>query len=147
MSKRDCSLYVVDILIAINKIERYTESFSTAQELLHSELQWDASIRELQLIGDAVNELIKLELLDRSYRRVVDFRNQIVHAYFGIDEDIVWSVIHHKLPQISDNLLHTAHNKGISLIPAIESSLVENSVNNSVRLFLESLLKRITTTE
>ena len=68
MSNRDSSLYIVDILVAINKINRYTVDINSSDELLHNEIKWDATIRELQLIGDAVNELLKLEVLNSSYR-------------------------------------------------------------------------------
>jgi len=93
MSNRDISLYIVDILIAIDKINRYTDNIDDAEELLHSELKWDATIRELQVIGDAMNRILKNNYLDNSYRRIVDFRNQIVHGYFGTDHNIVWQVI------------------------------------------------------
>jgi len=31
--------------------------------------------------------------LSNEYRIIVDFRNQINHGYFAIDENIVWEVI------------------------------------------------------
>ena len=97
MSKRDISLYIVDIFIAINKIQRYTQKFSNAQDFKWSELQWDATIRELEIIGEATNNLIKSQILENNkYRKIVDFRNVIIHGYFGIDEDEVWSVVQDK---------------------------------------------------
>ena len=93
---RDITLYIVDILIAIDKIKRYSKPFLNAQELLYSEMAWDACIRELELIGEATKYLLNANLLDNSYRRVVDFRNQITHGYFGINEEIVWDVIKNK---------------------------------------------------
>ena len=83
MFKRDISLYIVDILIASNKIKRYTKSFTSSTDFLHSELEWDATIRELQLIGDAINILIQEDFLTSAFRRIVDFRNQIVHGILG----------------------------------------------------------------
>ena len=77
---------------------------------MHSELEWDAVIRELQLIGDAVNILIGECVLDDSYRRIVDFRNQIVHRYFGIDQKIVWNVINQKIPQLVDDIMVISKN-------------------------------------
>lgn len=50
MPKRDIALYIVDIFVAIDKIWRYTSRFSDAQEFLYSELSWDASIRELEIV-------------------------------------------------------------------------------------------------
>ncbi|MEA3498026.1 MAG: HepT-like ribonuclease domain-containing protein, partial [Campylobacterota bacterium] len=98
MFKRDSSLYIIDIFIAHNKISRYTSKFNSADELLWSELEWDATMRELEIIGEATNTLIKLETLDNNkFRKIVDFRNIIIHGYFGIDENEVWDVIQNKI--------------------------------------------------
>lgn len=44
MSKRDIEFYIVDIFIACDKIKRYSQKFEDAQELLYSDLEWDATI-------------------------------------------------------------------------------------------------------
>ena len=78
MSKRDESLYIVDIFIAIDKINRYTDKFTKADDFKWSELEWDASLRELEIIGEATNKLISLNVLEnKKYRKIVDFRNSI----------------------------------------------------------------------
>ncbi len=140
MSRRDVSLYVVDILMAVNKLRRYTANFSNAIDFLHSELEWDATIRELQLIGDAINILIKEGVLDQRYRRIVDFRNQIVHAYFGIDAEIVWSVAEKKVPALEQDLLETCRNSSISLKKAIDCAIEENLFNEKLTEYLKRLL-------
>ena len=53
MSKRHPELFAVDILVAIGKIERYSEDFADAQEFSHDEKSFDATMRELQIIGEA----------------------------------------------------------------------------------------------
>ena len=69
MSKRDISLYIIDVFIACNKIQRYTKNFSNADDFKWSELEWDATIRELEIIGEATNALIKSEVLEnKKYR-------------------------------------------------------------------------------
>ncbi len=139
MSNRDKSLYIIDILIASDKICRYTDPFDNADDFMHSELEWDAVIRELQLIGDATNILIDECVLDHSYRRIVDFRNQIVHGYFGIDHNIVWSVVNQKIPELVDDIMAISENCDTS--QAIESALIENSYNKAVVDYLEKLKK------
>jgi len=91
MSRR-IEFYIVDILIATDKIQLYTKNFTNEKDFLHSELEW-AIIRELKIIGEATNRLLKMDTLDSQYRMIIDFRNQMVHGYFGIDENIVWEVI------------------------------------------------------
>ena len=101
---RDISFYIVDILIAIDKIKRYTKSITNSDELLHNELIWDATIRELIIIGEAVNILLKNNVISDEYRKIVDFRNIIVHGYFGIDKEIVWEVVNSKINNLKTEL-------------------------------------------
>lgn len=136
MSDRDITLYILDIFIAIDKIKRYSTHFHNPADFLHSELEWDASLRELQIIGDAVNILLKYKLIDEAYRRIVDFRNQITHAYFGIDEEIVWEVITKKITTLNDDLHVILKNKQIDLTNAINAAIKENSYNPKVSEFL-----------
>ncbi len=91
---RDIDFYIVDIFIANNKINRYTKNFENAEELFWSELEWDATIRELEIVGEATNKLIKYGFLSNDeYRKIVDFRNIIAHGYFGINKEEVWEVV------------------------------------------------------
>lgn len=140
MSKRDISLYIVDIYIAINKIQRYTQKFTSAEELKWSELEWDATIRELEIIGEATNKLIKLEVLKNDkYRKIVDFRNIIAHGYFGIDEDEVWSVIKDKLILFFLELQNLVTEKNIDIKGAISYSKDENFKNKEIVEFLNNV--------
>ena len=119
MSKREVEFCIVDIFIAINKINRYTQNILSAEQLLHSELEWDATIRELEIIGESTNTLLKAGFLDSSYRIVVDFRNQINHGYFGINENIVWDVIKNYLVEFKEKFTAMIKNKNIVLDEAI----------------------------
>lgn len=143
MSERDPSLYIVDILIAIDKIHRYTENVFSANELLHDEIVWDAVIRELQVIGDATNSLLQLNLIKPDYRRIVDFRNTIVHGYFGIDHNIVWYVVGFKLNEYITELFEVAQKETIDLTEAIAAAKIDHSFNKNVLGFLDSLIKRM----
>lgn len=143
MSNRDITLYIVDILIAIDKIKRYTKNIDNAEELLHSELEWDATIRELQVIGDAIHRILNRNHLDNSYRRIVDFRNQIVHGYFGIDHNIVWQVINDKLDNLNNDLIEFVKSNQFDLSEAIEAAIEENEYNEYIVRFLQQLAKEL----
>jgi uncharacterized protein with HEPN domain len=93
MSKRVVEFFIVDILIAIEKVRRYTSEFKCAQDFIHDEKSFDATMRELEIIGEATKHLIRGNLLDVEWQIVVDFRNVIAHEYFGIDSDEIWEVI------------------------------------------------------
>ncbi len=98
MSKRVLELFVIDLLIAMDKISRYHAKFSDAQSFYHDEKSFDATIRELQIIGEATKHLINSNILSKEHRVIVDFRNLIVHEYFGIDADEIWNILHQELP-------------------------------------------------
>ena len=141
MSNRDITLYIVDLFIAIDKIERYTETFTNGSALLSSELHWDASIRELEIIGEATKYLLEDNLIEKKYRRIVDFRNQIIHGYFGIDETIVWEVIVDKLPEYKNDLKNIVRHVSLDLSFAIEHAEEEFFEQKDVIIALEKLEK------
>ncbi len=87
MPKRVIELFAIDILVAMDKIARYHSEHSDAQSFYHDEKSFDATMRELQIIGEATKHLITSRKLANEYRVIVDFRNLIVHEYFGIDSD------------------------------------------------------------
>lgn len=139
MSRRDISFYVVDIFIAIDKVHRYTSGFTNPQELLHNEMSWDATIRELEVIGEATKHLLKAEIIPKHYRRIVDFRNQINHAYFGIDENIVWDVVTDKLNIYKNDLKSVVISENIYLNDAIEKMKTDKFCNNFTLEVLQKL--------
>jgi uncharacterized protein with HEPN domain len=143
MSSREIELFLVDIFIAIDKIERYTHPFDNAQDFLYSEMAWDATIRELEVVGEATNNLLKADFLDQEYRIIVDFRNQISHGYFGVNENIVWDVIQNYLQRFLQELFQIIKAKNIDLKEAIECSKEEYSYNQQVLIFLDNLYEKL----
>jgi uncharacterized protein with HEPN domain len=135
MSKRASELYVLDILIAYDKIMRYTQHIDSGDDLLHDEIIWDATIRELEIIGEATKNLIQENIIDNTNRRIVDFRNQIAHGYFGIDADIVFDVIHNKLHHFTQTL----SNLNLNLYHAIKLAQKEHQHNQNILNLLTKL--------
>ena len=96
---RNIKLYLYDILNSINKIKRYTKEMNYEQ-LIADELTFDAVVYNLQIIGEAVKK-IPPEIRDRypqiEWRKIAGLRDIIAHAYFTIDDRIVWDIIQNKL--------------------------------------------------
>jgi len=93
MSKREVELFIFDIYIAIVKIEYVSNEFENIQDLLYDFKSWDTVIREFEIIGEASKYLIKDNLLEHKFQVVVDFRNLIIHEYFGIEPEEVDDII------------------------------------------------------
>jgi uncharacterized protein with HEPN domain len=100
MSKREPYLFLFDIFIAILKIKKVSEGYENGEALKHDFMSWDSVIREFEIIGEATKHLINAELFTEKHRAIVDFRNLLIHAYFGIDEEEVWDIIEHHLNDI-----------------------------------------------
>ena len=102
---RDIELFLFDIYVAILKIEDIRQEFKDADELLYDFRAWDSIIREFTIIGEASKHLINKKLLKDEYKIVVDFRNFIVHEYFGIDAQEIWDTVCNDLDDFKDSIL------------------------------------------
>jgi len=143
MSKRDFTLYIADIFIAINKIQRYTIDISDAESLKWNEIVWDATIRELEIIGEATRILIESKILEnKKYRKIVDFRNIIAHAYFGLDEEEVFSVIKNNLTLFEEELITLIQQHHISMQETFLLAIEENKKILPLTQYLQNLYER-----
>ncbi len=136
---RDIELFIFDIYIAILKIKKVVDEFDNVQDLLHDFRSWDSTIREFEIIGEASKYLLKNNLLDNQYRRIVDFRNQITHEYFGIDQNIVWEIIHQKLDGIESVILDLIRDIEPSLKQELIDAFIED--NKYLDFIVKSLRK------
>lgn len=106
MSKRDNRLLVEDILEASQKIKRYTDG-CTYETFLKDEKTADAVVRNFEIIGEAANRVdpdFKLIHPEIEWRQLADFRNRLIHEYFGVDYEIVWEIISENLDSLIDFL-------------------------------------------
>ncbi len=96
------NLFLDDILESALAIEDYVENFDL-QSFVKDRKTYSATIHEFQIIGEAVNNLsedIKANYSNTSWQDIKDFRNILVHEYFGIDLELVWNVIKEDLPEL-----------------------------------------------
>ncbi|BCZ92469.1 DUF86 domain-containing protein [Thermus thermophilus] len=67
----------------------------------------DAVVRNLEVIGEAARQ-IPSEVRERypevPWRRVIGLRNVVVHEYFAVDVEIVWTVVRQSLPELKEAL-------------------------------------------
>ncbi len=138
MSKRDIELFIFDAYVAILKIEYISKEFSNAQDLLHDFKSWDSVIREFEIIGEASKHMIKNRLLDKKFQTIVDFRNIIIHEYFGIEPDEVYDIINNDLKNFKEIIVDMINNIENNLkIELIESFVEDNRYLEFVVIKLE----------
>lgn len=102
MSKRNVKLYFDDISVAVRKIEKYTKKLNL-EEFAADEKTIDAVIRNLEIVGEAANNIpkeVKEKYPNIPWRQISGMRNKIIHEYFGIDWDILWQTIEEDLPKL-----------------------------------------------
>ncbi len=87
--------YLSDILTAIELIESFTSSVSDFNEYI-SDLKTQSAVeRQLGIIGEAVNKFDKLfpdATIDHA-KKIVGFRNRLIHAYDAVDPSMIWAII------------------------------------------------------
>jgi uncharacterized protein with HEPN domain len=87
--------YLSDILIAISLIEDFTKETSDFNHYEKDLKTQSAVERQLSIIGEALNQLKKLEpgIEINNDTQIIGFRNRIIHAYDSLDNSIVWAII------------------------------------------------------
>jgi uncharacterized protein with HEPN domain len=95
MSKRNNILLLDDMLQSAEKIKRYTENHNFGS-FLSDDKTIDAVVRNFEIIGEAANRIdddFKTSNPQIEWNRIVGFRNRIIHEYFGVDYEIVWTIV------------------------------------------------------
>jgi uncharacterized protein with HEPN domain len=106
MSKRDSAILLEDIMVAIQKIRRYTSQMDHAA-FLADDLVIDGVARNLEIIGEATRQLpdeFKHLHTQIPWTEIAGLRNRIVHDYFGLDLEIIWEIVQHDLPELEKQI-------------------------------------------
>ncbi|MBM4121037.1 MAG: DUF86 domain-containing protein [Nitrospira sp.] len=103
---RDYKVYLEDVLEAIGKIRRYTTGLSM-DALSKDDKTFDAVVRNLEIIGEAVKRIpegVRGKYPDVDWKKIGGVRDILAHEYFGIDIEIIWDIIQHKLPVFEEQV-------------------------------------------
>ena len=104
MSKRDNILLLEDMLQSALKIKQYTDNLDY-NAFISDDKTIDAVVRNFEIIGEAANRIdpdFRTNNPEIEWKRIRGFRNRIIHDYFGIDYEIVWTIIESYLDELID---------------------------------------------
>lgn len=104
MNERD-ALFLGHVLAAATDIEIFTAEGRPA--FMADRKTQSAVVRELEIIGEAVKNL-SLALTQSEpaipWRQIAGARDRLIHAYFSVDLDAVWSMVEQDLPALRANV-------------------------------------------
>jgi uncharacterized protein with HEPN domain len=98
--QREAKKYLYDIEHAAELIARFTvdKTFADYQQdpMLRAAVE-----REFEIIGEALAQLAKRNaaVAERigEHRRIIAFRNILIHGYIDVDDRLVWDIVETKL--------------------------------------------------
>jgi uncharacterized protein with HEPN domain len=99
--------YLFDIAEACSRIESFVagKSFEdyAADALLRSGVE-----RQFEIAGEALSRLLQIapDLSSRvsDTRRIISFRNRLIHGYASVSDEIVWGVVEANLGKLKDEV-------------------------------------------
>ena len=100
--QREWGFYLDDMIRFAEKVITYSECFDPAR-FITSELNYDATVRNLELIGEAathVPDFVRSAHPQIPWRLIIATRNRLIHGYLGIDNDTLWSIIQTDIPSL-----------------------------------------------
>ena len=111
MSKEDLSAkdFIGHILQAVDRILDYTKGMSR-EEFFADTLKQDAVIRNIEIIGEATNNLLEA---DRSiaarhpsipFAQIYGMRNRVAHGYFSVSLAMVWDSVEEDIPELRQKI-------------------------------------------
>ena len=98
---KDDRIYLQHIRDALDDIATYANAGREA--FIAERMRQDATIRKLQVIGQAVKNLSdtsKSRQPHIPWKQIAGLRDKVIHDYFGVNLDIVWAVVEKDLPQL-----------------------------------------------
>ena len=103
---RSTVMYLRDIIEAMDDIETFVEGM-TLDGFKEDRRTFHACVRAIEIMGEAVKNLpedLKDEHDDVPWRVVAGMRDKVVHAYFGVSHEIIWTTIRTDFPDFRSSV-------------------------------------------
>ena len=111
--KRNIDLFIEDILENIKLILESVKGM-TDKSFKSNRLVIDATIRRLEIIGEAVKnipESFREKNIKIPWKKIAGMRDILTHAYFGVNVDRIWEVIKKDLTSLQKEIKKISKNK------------------------------------
>lgn len=105
--KRDYALFLEDILKAMEDIEHFVKGMNF-EEFSNDDKTFSAVIRKFEVIGEAAKSIpfnLRKKYSNIPWNNMAGMRDRLIHAYFGVDYEIVWESIKKEIPKLKPELI------------------------------------------
>lgn len=99
---REWRFYVDDMIGFAERVLAYTAGLDQ-NAFVANALVYDATLRNLELIGEAATHVpddVRQAHPQVPWRMIIATRNRLIHAYLGIDDDTLWSIVVTDVPAL-----------------------------------------------
>ena len=104
--EREWRLYIDDMITFAERALDYTSALDR-EAFAADRLRYDATLRNIELIGEAASRVpreIRDEHPEVPWRQMIATRNRLAHAYLGLDDDVIWSIVRDDLAPLLESL-------------------------------------------
>lgn len=109
MKRRDYRDYLQDMIDSINDIESFIrnmgfEEFKTDRKTIN------AVVRSIEIIGEAAKRVpssLRGKYKMMPWKEMIGMRDKLIHAYFGVDTEILWKTVKDDIPPLKPLIQRT----------------------------------------
>lgn len=104
--KKDPEIFLQHVSENIKLIESFSKKL-TKEKFMKNKLRQNAIVRALEIIGEAVKNLSP-EFMEKHkaipWSDIARTRDKLIHHYFGVDLNEVWSIVKDDLPKLKKQI-------------------------------------------
>jgi uncharacterized protein with HEPN domain len=99
---RDDLVYLMHIRDSLREVQQFIEG-ETYESFLENRMVQNAVMRSFEVVGEAARRVspeFREVHPDVPWRLMGDFRNKLIHDYFGLDLDVIWKTATEDAPRL-----------------------------------------------